>query len=778
MVIDHNGDVVPHKKPFFTKRSWSSDEDVKLKDLVAIHGTAKWATVAEALGGRSGKQCRERWNNHLNPDLRKGGWTKEEDEIILKLQARLGNQWAKMMEWLPGRSDNGIKNRWHSAMRTRGPTQPGDPGHVSKETHAAAAAASAKVDAERKKNGKNKSSNSSNAATKAESNPNNSSETTNVPVSSWDDLTYGQKLCLEWASDQDWDRIKGYVKEHGPEVLLGAYSGVVDEKWEVASVLSFASLYDNVEMVEFILEHTHTNEVNTNTNTGGGGSKTNEVGGGSSTKGGGSSTKGEKKKGTRKSTRSKKGGASVNDGPPTYTFEPLIILEDRSTNKQTDRQSRPTRSFFAKFHQGFGKAEAFIGNLKSSRKRMEEAGVSVSDVYQRIEPASIGFPETSIICKFVDGRYKIYDQGIIWSSIKVASQDLKGNVNSIGRWGWQHKTQHSKKKPPASGTSSHDVLGDADILSDKEPNPEPGDDEEELAKESSSGDLEEELEDICDPLIILEDRTRQTKSKGPSAQRARSAETRSFFAKFHQGYKPTLKGEVYQLIEPASIGLPETSIICRFVDGRYKIYDQGVVWSSINDAARDLKVNLHSITVNQHSKKKPPASGTSSHDVLGDADIIFEQSRAHMKAINPMDGSEEDGSEEDGSEEDVFLRMSFNERVKRAEQRWKEEQRQLSLAGGSFSVPKTKRRKVTKGQSASEPLAVDLSSPTFDDISLSSTPRKSALTDRMSADAELSDVEIVPDPRSEKKKNEKSGKSDSSIEQGAMHGTAERKGGE
>ena len=78
---------------------------------------------------------------------------------------------------------------------------------------------------------------------------------------------------------------------------------------------------------------------------------------------------------------------------------------------------------------------------------------------------------------------------------------------------------------------------------------------------------------------------------------------------------------------------------------------------------------------------------------MGDADIIFEQSRAHMKAINPMDGSEEDGSEED-----VFLRMSFNERVKRAEQRWKEEQRQLSLAGGSFSVPKTKRRKFTKGE--------------------------------------------------------------------------------
>ena len=49
----------------------------------------------------------------------------------------------------------------------------------------------------------------------------NSSETTNVAVSSLDDLTDGQDLCLEWAHDQDWDRIKGYAKEHGPEVLLG-----------------------------------------------------------------------------------------------------------------------------------------------------------------------------------------------------------------------------------------------------------------------------------------------------------------------------------------------------------------------------------------------------------------------------------------------------------------------------------------------------------------------------------------------------------------------------
>lgn len=111
-------------KVTLSKAPWTKEEDDILTAIVEEKGPHRWKHVALELATRSGcgflrqgKQCRERWINHLDPTLRKGGWDENEDLKLLNLLIELGKKWAEIAKRLGGRTENNVKNRWISLLR-------------------------------------------------------------------------------------------------------------------------------------------------------------------------------------------------------------------------------------------------------------------------------------------------------------------------------------------------------------------------------------------------------------------------------------------------------------------------------------------------------------------------------------------------------------------------------------------------------------------------------------------------------------------------------------
>ena len=100
------------------RKRFTTGEDILIKAM-AMKGTMSWDEIARHLPGRTGRQCRDRYNNYLSKKVVPKNWTKEEDQIIIEKYKQYGPRWTIIAKFLDSRSGNNVKNRWYKYISKR-----------------------------------------------------------------------------------------------------------------------------------------------------------------------------------------------------------------------------------------------------------------------------------------------------------------------------------------------------------------------------------------------------------------------------------------------------------------------------------------------------------------------------------------------------------------------------------------------------------------------------------------------------------------------------------
>jgi hypothetical protein len=114
---NHFDGLISNRGPTIVKNKFTAREDSLLREVISLGRCRDWSDVARNLPGRNTRQCRERWNNYVNPNLTSLPWTYEEEALLISKHAELGSQWQAMIRWFPKRSKNQIKNHWLAIER-------------------------------------------------------------------------------------------------------------------------------------------------------------------------------------------------------------------------------------------------------------------------------------------------------------------------------------------------------------------------------------------------------------------------------------------------------------------------------------------------------------------------------------------------------------------------------------------------------------------------------------------------------------------------------------